>query len=65
MLISNIVLPWTKPDDVIISKAVNIQICQCFRNEVTCESRIWHLGVIFYADLNTYFSNENLKWTLH
>ena len=53
MLISNIVLPWTKTDDVIISKAVNIQICQCFRNEITCESRIWHLGVIFYADLNT------------
>ena len=53
MLISNIVLPWTKTDDVIISKAVNIQICQCFRNEVTCERRIWNLGVIFYAYLNT------------
>ena len=47
MLISNIVLPWTQTDDVIISKAVNIRICQCFRNEVTCDSRIWHLGMIF------------------
>ena len=59
MLISNIVLPWTKTDDVIISKAVNIRICQYFRNEVTCESRIWHLGVIFYADLK-YVTIANL-----
>ena len=46
MLISNIVSPWTKTDDVIISKSVNIRICQCFINEVTCQSRIWHLGMI-------------------
>ena len=47
MLISNIVLPWTKTDDVIISKAVNILICQCFRNEVTCESRIGNWASFF------------------
>ena len=44
----------------IISKTVNIHtVCQYFRNAVTCEPRIWHLDVIFYADLK--YIIENLK----